>query len=58
MARRVIIAQEKIEQEIGLSEEDIRLLYNLNPSNFAHFRNQFNAQVANEQKIPIFYGGS
>jgi hypothetical protein len=58
MARRVAIAQERIEREIGLSEEDIKVLYSLNPENFAYFRDQFNAQVASEQKIIIFHGKS
>ncbi|MGD2248968.1 MAG: hypothetical protein PVF58_11230 [Candidatus Methanofastidiosia archaeon] len=56
MARRVTIAQERMKREIGLSEEDIKLLYSLSPENFTYFRDQFNAQVANEQKILIFYG--
>lgn len=53
-----IIAQKRTQREIGLSEDDIRLLNHLSPENFAYFRDQFNAQMANEQKILISHGGS
>ncbi len=48
------IRERKIEREIGLNKEDIELLYSLTPENFSEFRDKFNAQLKNEQRVIFF----
>jgi len=54
MVERSGIREGKIGREIGLDKEDIELLYSLTPENFSEFRDKFNAQLQNEQRVIFF----
>jgi len=53
MAGRTNI-KERIEREMSLDADDIKLLYNLTPENFEEFREKFYAQLVDTRSVIIF----